>query len=375
MGPIAGWGAPLAADDEYLVYIGTYTRGQSKGIYVSRFRPATGALSEPEVAAETDNPSFVAADPSGRFLYATNESGENGSVSAFAIDRATGKLGLLNRVSSGGNGPCHLVVDQTGRNLLVANFASGSIALFRLREDGSLGERTAFVQHSGSSVNPNWQKGPHAHSVGFSPGNRFALVTDLGLDKVLVYRFDAAAGSLDPKPASLAQVPPGSGPRHFAFHPDGKFVYVLNQLTGTLVGFAWDESCGALDPIQNIGSMPKEFTGINNSSEVTVAQNGKFLYSSNRGPDTIAVFSVDRAKGTLALLQQEPTRGISPRHFAIDPSGAYLFVANQYTDQLIVFAIEAQTGRIALLVRGGLQQTSKILRIAAPVCVTFVRAN
>ncbi len=253
-------GAAPPPEREYLVYFGTYTTNndiaqpvdaRSKGIYFARFKPETGDMTEPELAAEADNPSFLAIHPSHRFLYAVNESDKN-SVSSFAIDAATGKLTPLNSVSSGGEGPCQVSLDKTGQYLLVANFGSGAASVRRVNEDGSLGERTALVQHTGSSVNPQWQTGPHAHWTGVSADNRFAIVVDLGVDKVFVYRFDPEKGSLEPNDPPFVKVKPGYGPRHFAFHPKGKFGYLLNELSGALITFAWDAARGTLREIQDV---------------------------------------------------------------------------------------------------------------------------
>lgn len=356
---------------ESLVYIGTYTSqsgpSQSKGIYVSRFRTDTGEGSDPVLAAETDNPSFLAIHPSRRFLYSTNETGARSSVSSFAIEPATGKLTLLNRVASGGQGPCQISVDRTGNYLLVANFVSGNAAVLRLKGDGSLGEQTALVQQSGSSVNPQWQSGPHAHWAGFSPDDRFAIVANIGNDQMFVYRFDAANGSLAPNDPSSVKMKPGYGPRHFTFHPNGKFGYLLNQLSGALIVFGWDADRGVLNQIQDINVLPTGFTEEFNSAEVAVDPRGRFIYASTRGPDTIAVFSVDPVKGTVALIQQVPSRGMSPRHFALDPTGSYLLVANQYTDGVVILAVDSQTGR--------LKRTRRMLKVNAPVCVKFVTLN
>jgi 6-phosphogluconolactonase len=372
---------------EYLVYFGTYTgfhftrkgvptgQSQSRGIYFSRFRPATGEVTQPELAAEIVNPSFFAIDPNRRFLYSLSEdphslgpSRDKGSfVSAFAINPATGKLTLLNTVSAGGTSTCHISIDKSGRNVLVTNFGSGSISVLRVKQDGSLGEMSAHVQHAGTSVDPFYQTQPHPHSINLSPDNRFVLVADLGTDKVLVYRFDEATGSLTPNDPPFAKVKPGSGPRHFVFHPSGRFGYLMNEMGGTLTAFAWDAARGVLTQIQETSTVPPDFTGEDHSAEVVIDSSGRFLYDSNRGPDTIAVLSIDAVKGTLAPLQQESTRGIMPRSFDIDPTGSYLFAANQATDNVVLFRVDSPTGRLS--------PTRTVLKIDAPVCVKFMPAE
>jgi 6-phosphogluconolactonase len=252
---LASPAARAAKKGDSFGYIGTYTRGESKGIYVFRFSAATGKAGPVELAAETPNPSFVAIHPNGKYLYSVSEMGgstanPSGTVSAFSRDSKTGKLTLINQTSSRGGGPCHLVVDKTGRNVLVANYNTGSIAAIPLREDGGVKEASGFVQHTGSSVDPRRQTGPHAHSINLSADNRFAVVADLGLDKLLVYRFDPAAGSLTPnEPPSIA-IKPGSGPRHFAFHPNGKFAYQINEMASTVGALSWDAAAGAFKHLQ-----------------------------------------------------------------------------------------------------------------------------
>jgi 6-phosphogluconolactonase len=367
--------APLGRSAEkgrFLVYIGTYTGGESKGIYAWRFDAGAGAATPLGLVAEAANPSFLAVDPTNRYLYATAEiSGyggkREGAISAFAIDSATGKLALLNQVSSRGAGPAFVTVDRAGRNLLVANYAGGSVAVCPIRNDGRLGQATAFVQHTGSSINPQRQREPHAHSINVSPDNRFAIVADLGLDKLLVYRFDAAKGALTPNDPPFAAVKPGSGPRHFTFHPSGRFAYVINELASTVAAFSYDAARGAFTELQTISTLPKDFAGNSTTAEVQVDPAGRFLYGSNRGHDSIAVFAIDPSKGALTPVEHVPTQGKTPRNFRIDPTGSYLFAANQDSGSVVIFRIDARTGRLA--------PTGKVLAVASPVCVKFVPAN
>jgi 6-phosphogluconolactonase len=354
-----------------LAYFGTYAGAKSKGIYVSRLDLATGKLTDPELAVATTNPSFLAVHPSHRLLYAVGETenfgGKNaGAVSAFSIDLTTGKLTLLNQQPSGGAGPCHLVVDKTGKNVLVANYSGGSVAVLPIGTDGKLGEATAFIQHAGSSANPQRQKEPHAHSINLDAANRFAFVADLGLDKVLVYKFDANKGTLVPNDPPFAMVNPGAGPRHFAIHPSQRFAYVINEMQCTVTAFNYDARRGKLNELQTISTLPvgvsvrPEFS----TAEVQVHPSGKFLYGSNRGHDSIAVFAIDEKDGHLTLSENQPTQGNTPRNFGIDPTGTYLLAANQDSDNVVAFRIDSRTGRLI--------PTGQSIEVGAPVCVKFL---
>lgn len=368
--------APAPKKQSYFVYVGTYTEepgSKSKGIYAYRFDPDTAELTSIGLAAETTNPSFLAVHPNHRFLYAVNETSnykgqKSGAVSAFAIDRATGKLTLLNEVASKGADPCYITVDKTGKYVLVANYTSGSVAVFPLLEDGRLGEPSAFLQHSGHGTDPERQEGPHAHSIDLSPDNRFAIVDDLGLDETLVYRFDQTKGALtlnDPQIyTTLAKADPGAGPRHFAFHPNGKFAYVVNEMQSSVYAFTYDSSAGVLHRLQTISSIPKDFSGHKEAAEIEVDPSGKFLYASNRGHDSIAVFAIDPDKGTLTLVEYALTKGQTPRSFEIAPGGALLFAENEKSNNIVIFSIDPKTGRLT--------PTGKVLEVAEPVCVKFV---
>jgi 6-phosphogluconolactonase len=364
-------GAPTKDNKDYFVYIGTYTEegSTSKGIYAYRFDSSNEQLTSIGLVAQTTNPSFLAAHPNHRFLYAVNEVGnyqgqKSGGVSAFAIDQATGKLTFLNEVASGGADPCYITVDKTGKFVLVANYTGGSVSVFPIQPDGSLGAASAFVQHTGHGTNPQRQEGPHAHSSDLSPDNRFAIVDDLGLDETLVYKFDSAKGSLTPNDPPFAKAEAGAGPRHFALHPNGKFGYVINEMGDTVSVFSFDAAAGVLRPLQTISTIPKDFTKQNDDAEIVIHPSGKFLYASNRGHDSIAVYSIDPKKGTLTLVEYAPTKGQSPRNFEIDPTGKLLFAANEKSDNIVIFRIDPQTGRLAA--------TGKVLEVSQPVCVRFV---
>jgi 6-phosphogluconolactonase len=368
---IACLAAP-ARHDKYFVYVGTYTNegSDSKGIYVYRFDSATARVVAVGLAAEAINPSFLVVHPNHHFLYAVNEVSnyqgkKSGAVSAFAIDRATGKLTLLNQVATKGGDPCYISFDKTGKYILVANYGGGSVAAFPLREDGRIGEASAFIQHTGHGTNPERQEAPHAHSIDLSPDNRFALVDDLGLDETLIYSFDSANGSLTANPTlNPAKAEPGSGPRHLAFNSNGKFAYVLNEMASTVSAFRYDVATGRLDKLQTISALPKRFSGHSEAAEIEVHPSGKFLYASNRGHDSIAVFAIDTNRGTLSPIEYVSTKGESPRHFEIDPSGSLLFAANEKSDNIVVFHINRQTGRLT--------PTGKVFEVSQPVCIKFV---
>ena len=361
-----------AAPGDLLVYLGTYTGAKSKGIYVSRLNVATGALSAPQLAADTPNPSFLAVRPQGDVLYAANEvdtfqGKPTGSVSAFAIDKTTGRLTPLNQRSSNGPGPAHLSVDEEGRVVLVANYGGGSIAVLPIKADGSLDGPTSFVQHSGSSVNPDRQRAPHAHEIIVDPSNRFVYVPDLGLDKVMIYRFDASTYALTASTPASASLKPGAGPRHLAIASSGRFAYVINELNCTITAFQRDLSTGALSEMQTISSLPPGVAQAKgfSTAEIALGPSGAFLYGSNRGHDSISVFSVDRASGKLTYVDNTPTGGKTPRGFGIEPGGAYLIAGNQNSDSVVVFKIDGATGK--------LRATGAPISVGAPVDVKFVR--
>jgi 6-phosphogluconolactonase len=355
-----------------LVYFGTYTSNtKSRGIYASSLDMSTGALSAPELVAETPNPSFLAIHPGRRYLYAVNEVNEvngtkAGGVSAFSRDPRSGALTPLNRQPSGGPGPAHISADRDGAHALVANYGGGSVAVLPIGPDGRLQAPSSVVQHAGNSVNPQRQKEPHAHCIVVDSGNRFAYAADLGLDRILIYRFDAEKGTLTANDPPFAQVEPGSGPRHFAFHPKGRFAYVINEMTCTITAFEHDAGRGALAALQTISTLPhgQEVAKGFSTAEIQVHPSGLFLYGSNRGHDTIAVFSIDAKTGRLTHVQHESTQGSTPRNFGIDPTGRYLLAANQRSDSVVVFRIDQKTGRLAA--------AGHRLEVPSPVCVKFV---
>ena len=352
----------------FLVYFGTYTNALSQGIYVARLDAQTGKLSTPELAAETPSPCFINLSPDGKFLYAANSvttfNGENaGAVSAFAVDKKSGQLALLNQKSSGGAGPCHLSVDATGKILLAANYSGGSVKSFSLNADGSLGADGSVIQQHGSSVNTNRQAGPHAHFICADPSNHFALACDLGADKVMIYKIGADGALME---HSFAVVPPGAGARHLAFGRDGKFAYVINELGCSLSQFRWDAGAGELTLVETVSALPPGVAVQNNftAAEILVHPSGKFVYATIRGHDSVSVFAADKKSGRLTFLQNLSSGGQLPRGLGIDPTGRWLFTGNQKSDNAVEFSINPQTGELAA--------TGHAWRIGSPVDVKFV---
>lgn len=353
-----------------LIYIGTYTGAKSKGIYSARFDSETGKLSAPELDVETKNPTFLTLHPNGRVLYAVGEFDnfremKTGAVSAFSIDGKTGKLSLLNQESSGGGGPCHLAVDKTGKCILVANYGTGSFAALSVQDDGKLQAPREMIRFDGSSRNRDRQGGPHAHFIDFDPSNKFALGCDLGLDKVFIWEFELAGlpeNALKLKYPAL--IKPGSGPRHLAFHPNGRVAYLINEMAATITVLAYDSDKPALNELQTISMLPEKFEGFKSGAEIQVHPSGKFVYGSNRGHNSIAVFSANEKSGKLTFVEHQSTQGKTPRHFAIDPTGKWLLAENQDSDSIVIFQIDQKTGKLS--------PTGDKVEIGAPVCIQFV---
>lgn len=362
-----------ASSGQYIAFVGTYTsKTSSKGIYAYRFDANKGQLTPIGVSAEALDPSFLAVHPNGKYLYAVNEIGNfngevSGAVTAFAIDAKNGGLKLLNQVPTRGAGPCYVSLDKSGSFVLVANYDSGSIASFPVRGDGSVGTASGFVQHSGTGPDKERQEGPHAHWIGTSPDNRFVMAVDLGLDQVIVYGFDPDKGVFTPMLSGFAKVKPGSGPRHLAFHPDGKFAYVLSEMASSVTVFSYKAKTGSFSALQTVSTLPNDYSGPKEAAEIAVHPSGKYLYTSNRGHDSIAVFAIDQKKGTLKSLGQVLTGGKTPRHFAIDPTGTYLLAENQESNNIVVFHIDPASG--------GLTPTGQTVEVPSPVCLTFVQAQ
>ena len=361
------------------IYVGTYTQehddkeptGASEGIYTLRFDPATGGLEVTGSDRVPDNPCFLAFHPGGRRLYSIHEVWDRtehpgGAASAFDVNPETGRLTLLNRVPSGGGLPCHLSLDKTLRFLLVANYGGGSVSVFSLNADGSVGERAAGVQHEGSSANQDRQQEPHPHSFFVDPGNAHALVPDLGLDRVMVYDFDAAAGSVSPSPTPWVTTAPGAGPRHFDFLPGGRHAYVANELNSTVTAFGYNGETGVLTELQTLSTLPAGFDGMNHPADLHVHPSGRFLYASNRGHDSIAMYRIDQGSGRLEHIGNEHTQGDTPRNFTIDPTGGYLIAGNQRSDTVVTFSIDQESGE--------LEPTGCLIPLPAPACHLFAPA-
>jgi 6-phosphogluconolactonase len=362
------------------VYVGTYTdrptdpARRSEGIYVGRFDPSTGTLGALRLAAPAHTPSFLTLEPRQRYLYAVGEHAASemtgadglpyGTVAAFARNPHSGVLTFLNERPSHGLGPCYVSTDRTGAVVFAANYGSGSVVALPVREDGSLGEATVAIQHEGSSVHPTRQSGPHAHSILVDPNNRFVLVADLGIDRIMVYRLDLATRRLLPNDPPAAELAAGAGPRHLAFHPNGRFLYVINELGSTISVFAYDGERGALDWLQITTALPDGFHGQSTTADLHLHPSGRFLYGSNRGHDSIAAFAVDPDSGRLAALGHVSTEGQTPRGFAIDPTGQYLLAANQRSDTIVTFRLDERSGMPI--------PTGNVVEAPTPVCIRFV---
>jgi 6-phosphogluconolactonase len=352
---------------ELTLYVGTYTNAKSEGIYVYRMDAVTGQLKRVS-SVKSVNPSFLAIDQSKRHLYAVNEVADfagktSGAVSAFAIESETGNLRFLNQQASLGADPCHLTLDRRGKFLLVANYTSGNLAVLRIQRDGSLANASEMVQHQGSSIKEQ-QKGPHAHCVILDASERHALAADLGIDKVMIYRFDSSEGKLKPAIQSFATLQAGAGPRHLTLHPRGKYAYVINELDSTMSAFRYDPGTGALKLLQTVSTLPKDFSGRSYCADLHVSPSGKFLYGSNRGHDSIVTFAIEQSTGRLQYLENVSTKGKWPRNFSIDPSGRFLLVANQHTDNVVTLKVDAKTGRLS--------DTGHDEQIPTPVCLKFI---
>jgi 6-phosphogluconolactonase len=351
-----------------LLFVGTYTRKGSEGIYALRMDPETGRLGPARLAAKAENPSFLAAHPRGNALYAVSELGRKegkpaGAVAAYGVDAAKGGLAERARRPTGGAAPCHLAADPSGRLLVAANYTDGSIAVFPLDRDGAPGEAVQTIRFEGSGPDTKRQTSPHAHGVTFSPDGRFVLVPDLGTDRVRIFRLDTREARLTENDPAYGSVAPGAGPRHACFHPALSRLYVINEMASTLTAFSWEGPRGALAELCTVGTLPAGFEGSSTTAEVAVHPSGKFLYGSNRGHDSIAVYALDAATGRPSLVQHEPTGGRTPRNFALDPSGRFLVAANQDSDNLVVFRVDAETGRLS--------PTGFEAAVPTPVCVLF----
>ncbi|MCA1612619.1 MAG: lactonase family protein [Acidobacteria bacterium] len=351
---------------EMILYVGTYTTGASEGIYIYRLNLLDGSLKREWAIAGIRDPSYLTLEPGGRFLYAVNEvenfgGAKSGAVSAFAVERKTGILRFLNQQASKGGAPCYVTTTESGRFVLVANYSGGNVAVLPVLPDGSLGEAVDVEQGAGTGPNRERQEAPHAHCVLLDRANKYAYSCDLGTDKVMVYRFDARGGSLSPNAPPSFSTKPGAGPRHLAFHPRGRFVYVLNELDSSVTALAHGAARGSLRELQTLGTLPTGFSGANTGADIHLTPDGRFLYCSNRGHDSIAGFWVDPRTGWLRPAGHTPTGGRTPRNFVIDPSGRLLLVANQKSDNIVTFRLDRRTG--------ALSHTDQTASVPSPVCL------
>lgn len=360
--------APLLSAQ--LMYVGTYTDGTSKGVYAYRFDNKTGKATPLGLMAASESPSFLAVHPSGKYLYAVNEldnyqGGRAGAITAWSIDKATGKLTLLNQVSSIGPWPCHLIVDAGGKMLMVANYAGGSFASFPIGADGKLGESASFFQETGSGPDKSRQTAPHAHSVNLTKNNKFMLGADLGTDKIDIFKLDPATGKMTENNPASAMVKPGSGPRHLVIAPDQKHVYVLSEMASSVTTFEFDANTAAMKDIGVVSALPADFKGQSTAAEIQISADGKHLYTSNRGHDSIAVFSIDPKTALPTLVQNMSTGGVMPRGFVLDPSGRFLIAGNQKTNTIAIFRVDAASGKLT--------PNGEKIDLGAPVSFVFVR--
>ena len=351
------------------LFVGTYTRTTSEGIYVYRMDNSTGVLERVAVTGGIKNPTFLALSPDNSHLYAVAEINEHcgrptGAVYSYSVSPDSGDLAYVNQQSTGGPGPCHLTVDATGAHVIVANYQGGSICVLPIQTDGSLGEMSEFIQHEGSSVIPHRQREPHAHSVNLDPNNRFIYAPDLGMDKVMIYQLDLDSGNLLANKPAFVQVAPGAGPRHFAFHPDGTRAYVLNEIGNTVTAFNWDPESGSLEEFQTVTTLPADFLETSHTADLHIHPNGRFLYGSNRGHDSIAIFEIDPDTGGLTPRGWASTQGRTPRNIAIDPSGQFMLAENQDSDSIFTFRINDETGMLI--------STGSVIKVPMPVCIKFL---
>lgn len=368
----------MSNNNAHWIFVGTYTGrlghvdGKAEGIYTYRLDNATGALTQASLATGVANPSFLTLDPQQRFLYAvaevTDYQGKKGGAAyAYAVDGKSGALTYLNEQPTVGDSPCYISVDATGKYALAANYTSGSVIMYPILADGRLGEASDFRQHEGSSVNPQRQQGPHAHSFFVAPDNRFAFAPDLGMDKVMIYQLDLDNGKLIPGDQPWVETEPGGGPRHFDAHPNRKFAYCNLEIGNKVIVFAYDEAQGTLNQVQSISTLPEGFSERSHTADLHVHPSGNFLYCSNRGHDSIAMFRIDQRSGQLTFLGTEPTQGNTPRNFAINPEGTLLLAANQNSSNVSAYTIDQTTGKLT--------PTGALSTVPTPVCLKFARVS
>ena len=355
----------------FMVYVGTYAKPDAPNIFLYRLHATTGELTRINAFKGGENPSFLALTSDQQYLYAVNEvidfnGVKTGAVSAFAVDKKTGDLTFLNQLATGGSAPCYVSVDKSGKLVLVANYVGGNVIMFPIQTSGRLGNFTALQQHQGSGPDAKRQEAPHAHCIIPTPDNQFALAVDLGIDKIKNYRLDTKQGGLVPNPGADFSTRPGAGPRHLTFHPNGRYAYLITELNSTLMVLAYNSHNGSFTALQTISTLPASFKGENIGADVHVSPNGKFLYASNRGHNSLVVFSINAGTGKLNLVEHVDTQGNWPRNFGLDPSGTFLVVANQYSNNMVSYHVDNQTGK--------LKPTGFTAEVSAPVCILLVPA-
>lgn len=361
---VLGMAMMLPASAESLrIYVGTYTSGESEGIYLLHFDTETGNTTLAGLAGVAESPSFLALHPTAPVIYASSRSSEGDVASAFQIDPETGLLTDLNQQPAGGSGPCHVAVTPDGKQVALANYGDGTVSVYPVEDGGALGTSVAFFQHEGSGPDEKRQQAPHAHSVNYDAAGRILVVADLGIDKLMLYKRDG--NTVVPNDPPFAATPPGGGPRHFAFHPTLPYAYANNEMGNSVTAFQWDAETGALDTIGTVPTLPADFDGSNTTADIEVHPSGKFVYVSNRGHDSIAIFSVDPATGALTPTGHTKTGGETPRNFTQDPEGKFLLAANQKTNDIFVFRIAPETG--------ALTPTGQRIEVPSPVCLVFAK--
>ena len=348
---------------EMFVYFGSHGSGPGIGFSLARFDSDTGVLTRPEFLLEAKEPAFFVISPDGSRLYTCN-SGSPGGLSSYAVEPHTGHLRLLNRVLAGGGDTSFITLDRTGRFALVANYDGGNVSAFAITPEGKIGDWTAFDRHTGHSVHPGRQTHAYAHAIVLDPTNRFALVPDLGVDRLYVYRFDEKSGSLTPNNPPFAPIAPGSGPRHVRFHPNGRWVYLINEIASTVTAFAWDSTNGTLTSMQTASTLPAEFTGVSTCAELEIHPNGNFLYGSNRGHNSLAVFAINQTTGLLTPVEHVASGGKTPRNFAFDPTGRWIVLTNQDSSNAVVFHVDSSTGKLS--------RTGDPVPVPSPFCERFL---
>lgn len=350
--------ATMGQNADLYLFIGTYTSKTSEGIYVYKFNTKMGDFAPASIAKGIKNPSFLAFSPDKKYLYSVAEM-SGGAVSSFSVDKQSGNLTMLNTQSAGGNGPCHVAVDKTGKWVIVGNYGGGSLSILPVEADGSLGKATQTIQHEGKSVNTARQEKPHVHSINIAPNNKDVFVPDLGTDKIMTYTLDTKSGQLLPGNPPFTSTTPGAGPRHFTFHPNGKFAYVIQELDATITGFHYKP--GKLESFQTVSTIPADYTGQKWCADIHISPDGQFLYGSNRAHESLVIFSINQKTGELTYVGHQNVLGKTPRNFMIDPTGKWLLVANQDSDNVVIFSRDMKTGKLT--------PTGKEIKVSMPVCL------